>query len=85
MKWLPRELARVGRIACPWLTTRFVDPEAEFLFVPPARLPSITAREGGIPFDTTGVELTHYAEGYDALYGSCRWRGERSGRLEHAT
>lgn len=63
MKWVTRERAKVDRIACPWLIRKFVDPAAEFLFVPADRVKEIAEREGGIPFDAAGVELTHFEEG----------------------
>lgn len=61
-KWITRENAKVDRIACPWLITRFVDKEAEFLFVPKDKVQEIAKREGAIPFDAPGIELTHYEE-----------------------
>jgi hypothetical protein len=59
MKWITRENAAVDRIACPWLIRRFVDPAAEFLFVPADRVQEIARREGATPFDVEGVELGH--------------------------
>ena len=59
MKWITRENAAVDRIACPWLIRRFVDPEAEFLFVPADRVHEVAKREGATPFDVEGVELGH--------------------------
>jgi hypothetical protein len=59
MKWVTREDAKVDRIACPWLIRRFVDPNAEFLFVPNSEVLEIAEREGAIPFDVKGVELGH--------------------------
>ena len=59
MKWITRERARVDRIACPWLITRFVDPAPEFLFVPPADVMAVAAREQAIPYDVPAVELGH--------------------------
>ena len=59
MKWITREKAKVDRIACPWLITRFIDPNAEFLFVPADRVMEVAKREGATPFDVSGVELTH--------------------------
>jgi hypothetical protein len=59
MKWITRENAKVDRIACPWLVRRFVDPDAEFLFVPSDDVPEVAKREGAIPFDVKGVELGH--------------------------
>jgi hypothetical protein len=63
MKWVTREGAKVDRIACPWLIKKFVDPQAEFLFVAPDMVKQVAQREGAIPFDAAGVELTHYKEG----------------------
>lgn len=63
MKWVTREKAKVDRIACPWVIKRFVDPQAEFLFVPADRVKEVAQTEGATPFDTPGVELTHYKEG----------------------
>ncbi len=62
MKWVTRERAMVDRIACPWLIRRFVDPLAEFLFVPKEDVLEVARREGGTAFDVHGVELTHYTE-----------------------
>ena len=63
MKWVTREKARVDRIACPWLIRKFVDPKAEFLYVPRDEVLEVARREGAIPFDTPGAELHHYEEG----------------------
>jgi hypothetical protein len=63
MKWVTREGAKVDRIACPWLILRFVDPGAEFLFVPRDEVLPTAEREGAVPFDTLGAELTHWREG----------------------
>jgi hypothetical protein len=60
MKWITRERVRVDRVACPWLIKRFIDPEAEFLFVPTDRVLSVAEHEGAIPFDAVGVELGHH-------------------------
>ncbi len=60
MKWITRERARVDRIACPWLITRFVDATPEFLFVPPAEVMAVAAREQATPFDVPDVELGHH-------------------------
>ncbi|HXU39252.1 MAG TPA: chromate resistance protein ChrB domain-containing protein [Blastocatellia bacterium] len=61
MKWITRERVKVDRVACPWLIKKFVDPDAEFLFVPPEQVMEVSQREGAIPFDVTGVELGHHA------------------------
>jgi hypothetical protein len=62
MKWITREKARVDRIACPWLISRFIDREAVFLFVPAADVMSVAQREQAIPYDVPGVELGHHGE-----------------------
>ena len=62
MKWVTRERAKVDRIACPWLIKRFIDKDAQFLFVPKETVQDVARKENAIPFDTPGVELTHYKE-----------------------
>ena len=59
MKWITRENAAVDRIACPWLIRRFVDPDAEFLFVPASEVARRAAADGATPFDVEGAELGH--------------------------
>jgi hypothetical protein len=59
MKWITRENANVDRIACPWLIARFIDPDAEFLFVPRGQVLAVTDREGGHSYDAQGAEYTH--------------------------
>ncbi|MBI3177007.1 MAG: chromate resistance protein [Chloroflexi bacterium] len=59
MKWLTRSHVHVDRVACPWLISRFVDNEAEFLFVPKSQVDKVAAETGAIPFDAPGVELGH--------------------------
>jgi hypothetical protein len=63
MKWVTREKARVDRIACPWLIRKFVDPQAEFLYVPKGKVMEVAREEGATPFDTPGAELQHYEVG----------------------
>jgi hypothetical protein len=60
MKWITREHVKVDRVACPWLIRNFVDPEAEFLFVPADQVLETAAREGATPFDVPEVELGHH-------------------------
>jgi protein-tyrosine-phosphatase len=60
MKWITRERARVDRIACPWLISRFIDPKPEFIFVPASQVLEAAKREGAIPYDIPNVELGHY-------------------------
>ncbi len=59
MKWITRSHVHVDRVACPWLIRRFIDSEAEFLFVPKSKVLEIAAKEGAIAFDTPGAELHH--------------------------
>jgi hypothetical protein len=59
MKWLTRSHVHVDRVACPWLITRFVDNQAEFLFAPKNQVDRIAAETGALPFDAPGVELGH--------------------------
>lgn len=69
MKWVTRERPKVDRVACPWLIERFVDPSAEFLYVPADQVLAVAAREGAIPFDVPGVELGHHGDecSFDAI------------------
>jgi hypothetical protein len=62
MKWVTRERPKIDRIACPWLIARFIDDQPEFLFVPPVDVLPVAEREGAIPYDVPGVELTHAGE-----------------------
>ena len=59
MKWITRSHVHVDRVACPWLITRFIDNEAEFLFVPGGLIDQLVNETGAIPFDAPGVELGH--------------------------
>ena len=60
MQWVTRSHVHVDRIACPWLITRFVDSDAEFLFVPAGQIEQVVKETGAIPFDAPGVELGHH-------------------------
>lgn len=59
MKWVTREYVHVDRTACPWLIRKFIDPRAEFIFVPTERIEEVVKTEGATPFDAPGVELGH--------------------------
>jgi hypothetical protein len=59
MKWVTRERPKIDRIACPWLIRRFIDADAEFLFVPPETVLSVAAQQDAIPYDVPDVELSH--------------------------
>ena len=59
MKWITREHVKVDRVACPWLIRKYIDPEAEFLFVSAADVAAVAEREGATPFDVGGAVLGH--------------------------
>ena len=65
MKWVTREKAKVDRIACPWLVRKFVDPKAEFLFVPREKVLDVAKEQDATPYDSPGAELFHYKENGD--------------------
>ncbi|MGE5195289.1 MAG: chromate resistance protein ChrB domain-containing protein [Deltaproteobacteria bacterium] len=69
MKWVTREKVKVDRVACPWLIRKFVDPQAEFLFVPADLVMAVAEREQAIPYDVPGVELGHHGKecSFDAI------------------
>ena len=60
MKWVTRSHVHVDRVACPWLILRFVDNEAEFMFVPATQVKQVASQSGAIPFDAPEVELGHH-------------------------
>jgi hypothetical protein len=59
MKWVTREFVHVDRTACPWLIKKFIDPQAEFIFVPTEKIGEIVKDQGATPFDAPGVKLGH--------------------------
>ena len=61
-RWITREHPKIDRIACPWLIRRFIDPEAEFIYVPAERVLSAAKETGSIPYDVADVEFTHEGE-----------------------
>lgn len=69
MKWITRERAKVDRIACPWLISRFIDPTSEFIYVPADQVLSAAEQQGAIPYDIPNVELGHQGPlcSFDAL------------------
>jgi hypothetical protein len=69
MKWITREKARVDRIACPWLISRFIDRDAEFLFLPSDQVMTVARRDQAIPYDVPNVELGHHGDhcSFDAI------------------
>ena len=62
MKWITREHPKIDRIACPWLIAKFIDQQAEFLYVPIKEVLHLAEETGAIPYDIPGVELTHAGE-----------------------
>lgn len=62
MKWITRERPKIDRIACPWLIQRFIDTDAQFLYVPKDDVLRVAEETGAIPYDIQGVELTHVGE-----------------------
>jgi rhodanese-related sulfurtransferase len=68
-KWVTREHPKIDRIACPWLISRFVNPEANFIYVPPTDVAKVAADVGGTPYDIKGVEFGHVGErcSFDAI------------------
>ena len=69
MKWVTRARPKVDRVACPWLIRRFVDPQAEILYVPADQVAAVAAREGATPFDVPNAELGHHGPecSFDAI------------------
>jgi hypothetical protein len=69
MKLITRERAKVDRIACPWLIKKFVDKDAEFLFVPAHKVVEVDKGQNAIPFDVPNAELGHHGEecSFDAI------------------
>ena len=61
-RWITRERPKIDRIACPWLVLRFIDPEAEFLYVPAARVLAEAKEQSAEPYDIPGVRFSHHGE-----------------------
>lgn len=62
MKWVTRERPKIDRIACPWLIARFIDKDAEFLYVPSDEVIRVAEESGATPYDIPGVEMSHVGE-----------------------
>src|SRR5262245_65408093 len=77
MKWITRERAKVDRIACPWLISRFIDPQPEFLYVPADQVLTEAAKQEAIPYDIPDVELGHKGTlcSFDALMAKYALQG----------
>ncbi len=74
MKWITRERPKIDRIACPWLILRFIDAEAEFIYVPATEVLARAAELDATPFDIPGVALSHVGElcSFDAFLAGYR-------------
>ncbi len=75
-RWVTRERPKIDRIACPWLIRRFVDPEAEFLYVPPKDVTRAAAERNAVPYDIPDVEFSHEGDlcSFDAFLTYYRLR-----------
>ncbi|MFL9936079.1 chromate resistance protein [Paraburkholderia sp. RL18-103-BIB-C] len=62
MKWITRERPKIDRIACPWLIEKFIDQQAEFVYVPANEVLRVASETGATPYDIPGVELSHVGE-----------------------
>jgi rhodanese-related sulfurtransferase len=81
-KWVTRERPKIDRIACPWLIRRFIDPQAEFIYVPTKDVLDVAKETGGTPYDIDGVEFTHEGErcSFDTIL---RIYGIKDAALDH--
>jgi rhodanese-related sulfurtransferase len=68
-KWVTREHPKIDRIACPWLISRFVNPNADFIYVPPTEVEKTAKQVGGTPYDIKGAEFGHVGDqcSFDAI------------------
>jgi rhodanese-related sulfurtransferase len=97
-RWVTRERPKIDRIACPWLIARFIDPDAEFLYVPPGEVKSVAESRPAVPYDVPDVRFSHHGDlcSFDAFLKAYRLsdptlsrlativRGADTGRLELA-
>ena len=83
MKWITRERPKIDRIACPWLILRFIDPQAEFLYVPAPQVLAQAAATGATPYDIPGVEMSHVGDlcSFDAFLAKYRLADPALARL----
>jgi hypothetical protein len=90
MKWVTRARPKTDRIACPWLIRRFIDPDAQILFVPPDQVLEVAAREGGRSFDAPDATYTHRGDQctFEVLLDDYNLGGDRAlarlARIVHA-
>jgi hypothetical protein len=80
MKWVTREKVQVDRVACPWLIRKFVDADAQFLFVPADHVMAVAEREKAIPYDVKDVELGHHGKecSFDAIVKKYNLGGDQA-------
>lgn len=73
-RWVTRERPKIDRIACPWLIARFIDPDAEILYVPAAEVKRVAAERNAEPYDVDGVAFTHVGDqcSFDAFIKTYR-------------
>jgi hypothetical protein len=78
MKWVTRAGVKVDRVACPWLIRRFIDPQADFLFVPTDQVAAVASRQGATPYDVEGADLGHHGDecSFDAFVRRHRLEGD---------
>jgi len=69
MKWVTREHVHVDRTACPWLIKKYVDPKAEFIFVPTEKIEEVVKKDEAVPYDAPNAELGHHGDkcSFDAI------------------
>ncbi|HEY5094515.1 MAG TPA: chromate resistance protein ChrB domain-containing protein [Candidatus Eremiobacteraceae bacterium] len=69
MRWVTRDRIKVDRVACPWLILRFIDAEADFVFVPAKEVDGFAQTTGALPFDVAGADIGHHGDrcSFDAL------------------
>jgi len=77
-RWVTRERPKIDRIACPWLVRRFVDPDAEFLYVPTSAVRAVATERTAVPYDVPDVELGHNGDrcSFDAFIARHRLGGD---------
>jgi rhodanese-related sulfurtransferase len=75
-RWVTRERPKIDRIACPWLVKRFIDPDAEFLYVPTPEVKKVAAEREAVPYDIPDVEFSHDGDlcSFDAFIKRFRLR-----------
>lgn len=83
MQWVTRQRPKIDRLACPWLISRFIDADSQFLFVPAADVQRVAIETGAIPFDVPGVDLWHSGGGcsFDVLLAKYRLQDPALSRI----